>query len=381
MAAPKAEKLNINQVYTITNEVAKITLGEIAPKIVDSSSFVSLGTKLGLQGKTENFMNVLTARIAKTVINNKRYKSKWAGLFYDDIEWGAYVQMIDGEMPDAIEDVSTNLQDGESIDMYIVAKPKAREKFYYSRATETYMLTIQKHWLTTAFTGPAGMASFLNMLKQKLLNKMELGTENMGRLTALNWAGLQVGSAREVHLVTEYQDATGNTTAKPLQDGRFLRFMGKRFKDYGEYMGSMSVLYNAEKHQEFTPKESLMTIVPTEVLTSLESVVLWNAFHKDIVELGHNITVPYWLSPRTPLDYQIRLNASMDDANPNYQNVNVEGLVGIMYDREAMGCYRTTTEVSTTPYNSRGRYWNTYWHGDRFWFNNLGKNGLIFTLT
>ena len=143
----------------------------------------------------------------------------------------------------------------------------------------------------------------------------------------------------------------------------------------------MSVLYNAEKHQEFTPKENLMTIVPSEVLTSLESEVLWNAFHKDIIELGHNITVPYWLSPQDPLNYQIRLNASMDDANPNYQEVSVEGLVGIMYDREAMGCYRTTTEVSTTPYNSRGRYWNTYWHGDRFWFNNLGKNGVIFTLT
>lgn len=380
MARPS---LHVEQVYDITNAVARITLGQDAMSVVDASGFVSLGTRLGMMGKTENFLNTLTARIAKTVINSKRYKSKWRGLYYDDVEWGAYIQMIDGEMPDAIEDVSTDLQDGESVDMYIIAKPKVHEKFYYSRATETYMITIQKHWLTTAFTGPRGMASFIDMVKTKLLNKMELGTENMGRLTALNWGALQKDTPREIHLITEYQNATGLTVnaATALQDGRFLRFVSKRFKDYAEYLGTFSVKYNAEGHEEFTPKEDLMTIVPSTVETSMESVVMWNAFHKELIELGNNITVPYWLSEADPLNYQIKINASMDDGNPSVKVVSMEGLLAMMYDRQAMGCYRTTTEVSTTPYNSRGRYWNTYWHGDRFWFNNLGKQGLIFTLT
>lgn len=380
---PTSDVLKINQAYTITNAVAKITLGEEAPTVVDASGFVSLGTKLGLMNKKENFINTLTAVIAKTTINSRRYKSKWAGLYYDDIEWGAYLQMIDGDMPDAIEDVSTDLKDGESVDMYEISKPKAREKFYYARATETYRITIQKHWLTTAFTGPAGMSSFISMVKTKLLNKMELGTENMGRLTALNWIGLQKNTIREIHLLQRYQAASGLTAnaTTALQDNRFLRFMSKTFKDEATNLGTFSVEYNAEGHAEFTPQDELYTIIPNPVLTSMETVVLWNAFHKDIVELGHNISVPYWLSKADPLSFQIKVNTSMDDANPQPQVVDCEKVVGIMYDRMAMGCYRTTTEVSTTPYNSRGRYWNTYWHGDRFWFNNLGKNGLIFTLT
>lgn len=374
--------LPIEQVYTITNAIAKITLGEEAPTVVDSSGFVSLGTRLGLNNKKENFLSSLTAKIAKTIINGRRYKNKWQGLYYDDVEWAAYIQMIEVDMPDAMEDVSTDLVDGQSVDMYVIAKPKAREKFYYSRATETYMITIQKHWFTTAFTGPEGMAAFFQYVKQKLLNKMELGTENMGRLTALNWIGLQSGTPREIHLCAEYAAATGlGIPSAPLEEERFLRFMSKRFKDYADFLSTFSVEYNAEGIPDFTPDTDLRTIIPKTVMTSMESNVEWQAFHKDAVALGSNITIPYWLSKSAPLDFQIRVNKSMDDANPNPQVVTIEGLVGIMYDKLAMGCYRTTTEVSTTPYNSRGRYWNTFWHGDRFWFNNLGKNGLIFTLT
>lgn len=379
--APSAA-LPINQVSRITNALARITLGQDAPTLVNSSDYVSLGTKLGLMGKKENFLSALTARIAKTVLNGRKYKSAWRGLYYDDIEWAAYVQEIEVMMPDAMDDVSVDLQDGDSIDMYIINKPKAREKFYYSRDTETYMITIQKHWMTTAFTGAAGMSAFFQYVRQQLLNKMELGTENMGRLTTLNMVGLQYGTPRHIHLGTEYTTASGNTVAAnyALQDSGFLRFMSKRFKDYASYMGTFSVDYNAEGIPEFTPASELRTIVPTTVLTSMESVVSWNAFHADIIKLGHNIEVPYWLSKTDPLSFQIRVNSSLDDGNLVPKDVNVENLVGIMYDRKAIGCYRTTEEVTTTPYNSRGRYWNTYWHGDRFWFNNLGKQVLIFTL-
>ena len=44
--APSAA-LPINQVSRITNALARITLGQDAPTLVNSSDYVSLGTKLG----------------------------------------------------------------------------------------------------------------------------------------------------------------------------------------------------------------------------------------------------------------------------------------------------------------------------------------------
>lgn len=375
--------LKVNQVAPITNAVAKITLGEEAPTIVDSSDFVSLGTKLMQSGKTENFLSTLAARIAKTVIDYKRYKSVWRGLFYDDIEWAAYIQYIEGVLPDAIEDESVELVNGESVDMYKVSKPEARQKFFYSRAAETYKITIQKHWITTAFTGAAGMASFFEMVRTQVLNKMELGTENMGRLTSLNMAGITQGTVNEIHVVTDYQRETGRNiqTTNPLHDGAFMRFFSKRMRDVSSDMAAFNSYMNLEKHPDFTPVDEQYSIIPTPVLTAMETEVLWRAFHTEFVKLEHTIEVPYWLSPKDKLNFSIKVNKTMNDENVVPETKNVQGLLAVLYDRKAMGCYRTTTEVTTTPYNSAGRYWNTYWHGDRFWFNNLSKQFVMFTLT
>ena len=58
----------------------------------------------------------------------------------------------------------------------------------------------------------------------------------------------------------------------------------------------------------------------------------------------------------------------------------IENVVGVLFDREAIGTFRQEEKVLTTPVNARGAYYNTFWHEKQMWFNDMSENAVIFTL-
>jgi hypothetical protein len=58
----------------------------------------------------------------------------------------------------------------------------------------------------------------------------------------------------------------------------------------------------------------------------------------------------------------------------------VDDILGLVYDRDACGCYKWDEEVATTPVNAGGLYYNTFYHLQQLWFNDLSENFVIFTL-
>lgn len=374
------------QVYDIVNKAARIALGVEAPTVQDSTSLVGLGTRiLPYDSLSINFVATLFARIGKTIIENKAYRSKLSFMMYDDFEWGGVVQIIETEMPDAVEDASLNLQEGKSVDMYIVSKPKAKIKFYTKKDTYSFFITIQRKFLKDAFTSAAAMGAFLTSLETKLRNKLELANENLGQITLASLAGLTYDTPREIKLVSRYNAATGLTIPtgkKALQDDNFLRFMSGQFQDISEQFTVINQIWNAEGRADFTNPGEQRIIVPSEVNVAMKTVVEWNARHVDKIALGQTHIVSHWQSAQEAerMKVKIRVNKSLDDFNPQYEDVVIEDLVGIIFDKGAAGTYRTNHEVATTPYNARGRYTNTFWHEDHMWFNNLGKQHAIFTL-
>lgn len=379
------------QVSKIINLASKIVIGEKAPEVQDSATLVSLGEKiLPYDSLSINFIAALFARIGKTIIETRAYRSKLSFLMYDDFEWGGIVQKIDTDVPDAVDDASLELTEGQSIDMYIVAKPSATMKFFYNKSTYTFFMTIQRKWLKDAFTSLAAMGAFLKALETKMRNKLERANENMGRLTLGNLACLAYDTPREIKLITEFNTLGGTTSPitswKDALYGQnsaaFLRFMSGRMQDVATEFGDNTVLWNAEKKEKFTNPEERVFVVPTEVTTAMKTNVLWNAFHRDVLELGNNAELSFFTSPEPDkrMSLKQRVNTAAYGETPNYKDIEIEALAGVMFDKRAAGTYRTNTEVATTPYNARGRYTNTFWHEDNMWFNDTGEQHAIFTL-
>lgn len=370
--------MNTNQIYELVNNIAQQTLGQSAIKATDTSTLVALGTQIfSSTGNAENFMNTLVQRIGRTIISYRKYTNSLKGIVYNDIEWGAVVQKIKVQMPKMVEDDAYDLQDGDSIDMYKVQKPKVRQKFFVNRTPYSTYISIQEFQLKESFTNASAMGSFISAIYGEVQNSLELSIENLGRLTIANFIAL-TGAAQQVNLVTEYNLATGEaiTADKALYDNAFLRFAIGRMNRMKKKMTAMSTLYNKEGETRHTPLADQRFAILDDFQTACETQVQYAAFNAEYVKLESNIMVPYWQA----VDEPASINLEVSDGAGGSSAVEMENIVGFLFDREALGTYRKEEAVLTTPMNARGRYTNTFWHEKQMWFNDLSENGIVFTL-
>lgn len=368
--------LKTEQIYSIVNKLSKQMLGREAIDVVDTNSLVTLGNKiLSSSSLTENFTNTLVLRIARTIVSFRRYESKLKPLVFDTLRWGAIVQKIKVEMPEAEEDKAYDLVDGESVDMYVVKKPTVKQKFFVNRTPYSFRVTIQRWQLMRAFTGEEEFGAFISAIYGEIRNKLELTFEELGYAAMNNFIVNLDGTTQIIDLVSLYNTMRGKsltTGISALGDSDFLRFAVSRMNIYAQRLTEMSTLYNSEGYTRHTPIKFQRFIMNAEYSEAMKTVVEWEAFHSEYVTKAANIEITRWQSPESPLEIM--------GTNQLGANVTMDNVIAFIHDRDALGTYRKEDEVLTTPVNARGRYTNTFWHEEQMWFNDLSENAVVFTL-
>ena len=373
--------MDTNQIYSIVNDVCEQTMGESALQATDTASLVAMGNAiLSSSTNTEAFIDTLVQRIGRTMISYRPYKSKLGLMAVSDMTMGAIMQKIKVKMPEAVEDVTTQLIDGESIDQYIVSKPKATQKLFVKRTPYTFYITIQKKWLREAFTSETAMGSFISAIYGEVENKLELSQENLARLCMANFmATISTDGNRVINLITLYNSTTGEslTASNALVSEKFLRFALGIMNNVSRKMETMSVLYNDGSETRHSPAKDQRFVSIIDFQTALETQVQWAAFHDKYVEKQNGIEVPYWQAAQSP--YNIDLVLEGDDPEQE-EHTTLSNIVAFIHDRDALGTYRKEVEIATTPLNARGLYTNQFWHMNDLYFNDITENGVIFTL-
>ena len=85
----------VSQIYDLVNQTAKEAMGEQAITVKDVSSLIALGDSvLASNTDTENFLNTLVDRIARTVFSVRQYESDNEGMVRHPFEFGCIVQNI-----------------------------------------------------------------------------------------------------------------------------------------------------------------------------------------------------------------------------------------------------------------------------------------------
>ena len=369
--------MDTTQIYDVVNSVTAQALGTTM-SAVDAEGLVSLGNLvLSSSTNTEGWLNTLLQRIGRTIISTRAYRNKLGDMVLNDFEYGAMLQKISFGMPDSEADQMYDIADGASVDMYTVKKPKIVQKLFYTRAPYQFHISTQRTLLREAFLSENGMGSFLSGSMEAVRNKLEFTLESLGRLTIANMiAEMSVDSGRVFNLVTLYNAASGEslTAANAMENPDFLRYavatmnqIAKNFTDYNKG------LYNNGEVERFTPFEMQRMKVISEFETKLETVVQYSAFHENYVRLNAFQELNYWQSQED------RMSININRAS-NGTATTVNNVVGILYDRDALGTYRREEDVYTTPVNAAGAYYNTYWHMRELWFNDLSENAVYFTL-
>ena len=374
--------MDTNQIYSIVNAVAQETMGESALVATDTASLVAMGNAiLSSSTNTECFIDTLVQRIGRTMISYRPYKSKLGLLAVSDMTMGAIMQKIKVKMPTAVEDVTTQLIDGQAIDHYIISKPQATQKLFVKRTPYTFYITIQKKWLREAFTSEVAMGSFISAIYGEVENALELSQENLARLCMANFmATISTDTNRVVNLVSAYNTSSGRsipTGEDALIDEQFLRYALGRMNNIAKKMETMSVLYNDGTETRHTPAADQRFVSIVDFQTALETQVQWAAFNERYVQKQNGIEVPYWQAAKSPFDIDLEIESD-DPEEP--EEVTLSNIVGFIHDRDALGTYRKEVEVATTPLNARGLYTNQFWHMNDLYFNDITENGVIFTL-
>lgn len=361
------------QIFTLVNNVASQAIGQTAIQVVDTSSLIALGNSvLSSSSNVEMFTNTLLQRIGKTIFAQRAYRNKLRDMVLDDFEYGSIVQKISMHMPEAEKDPTFDLVDGDSVDMFKVSKPRPDQKLFVKRTPYMFRTTIQRHGLKEAFLSAEAMDRFVGMQMTAVRNKIELALENLGRAAIAN---NMAETSHEVKLVTNYNSASGNavTADNALLDEGFLRYAISVIKQYMKMMTDMSVLYNDGTIERHTPLNLQRLRVLSEFETALETQVQYAAFNQDYVKLAGYSSLNFWQNEQTPGSIQV--TRASDE-----KEVTINNIVAVLHDRDALGMYQFDEEVNTTPLNAAARYYNTYWHEQQLWFNDLSENFVFFTL-
>lgn len=378
--------MDTNQVYSIVNAAAQQALGESALAALDAQSLVALGnTVLSSSTNTEAFLNTLCQRIGKTIFAYREYRNKFSDFVMDDFEMGAILQKISFNLFQAEEDPSFDLTDGQSVDMYEVSKPAVDQKLFVKRTPYMFHVTIARELLKEAFNSVGAMDSFIGYVFGVMRNSIEYSLENLGRLTLANMvAESQKITSRVINLVTEYNKIIGAggeagspaalTAANALYDEGFLRYAIGRINMVSDAMTDMSVEYNDGSIERFTPYDDQRIILLNEFNRLAQTQVQYAAFNKNLVSVdGAFQTVNYWQAQQKPRNITVKRASDGSSASVN-------DLIGVIADRNAFGIYQSDEDVLTSPVNAAGRYYNTFYHLKRLWFNDISENFVYFTL-
>ena len=373
---------DVIQIYSIMNDVGKQTLGEKAVTVVDTQSFTSLGEKvLKSDTDTENFLNKLTDRIAKTVYAVRNYLGINKNLMREPFDYGVIVQKIHVEMPEAKENNAWKIGEQGYTPTYApVIKPTVSQKLFNKLSTWEIDVTIPDFMLKTAFLNESSMATFIDAIFTAMNNAMVMCVDNNANLIRANFIGNKIHSAeptQAINLLKDYNTLTNAnlTVASCLRDVDFLKWATMQISLWTKRMRVMSKLFNEDKNSKFTSEEYLVLDVLQDFASSTATFLQSDTYHKELVALPMYNEVPYWQGSGETFAFAdtSKISVKIDGTT----EVTQGGIIAVAYDYNAIGT--TINEPrSTTERNNKDEYTNYYNKATIGCFNDLGENGIVF---
>ena len=383
--------MSFEDASAILNNIREQVTGESAIAPVNTSEFVSVATTLLQQGY-DPVLNAITQMVSKTIFSIRPYNRKFGGIKMDSEQWGAIVRKLSIADKDFDEDVRFELVDGQSIDHYKVNKPNILQTNFYGQNVYEKNYTIFKDQLDNAFSGPAEFGRFMSMVVQNISDMIEQAHESIARMTIGNFVGgKKLANNGVIHLLTEYNTETGEsltatTVYAPANFGNFMKWMYARVATLTALMTERSVEFQinvtGKEINRHTPYEYQKVYLYAPLLNGMNARVLAETFHDDFLEYADVEAVNYWQSIESPMALNV---------TPSYMGADglivtaqeaqsITNLVGVIFDRDALGYTTVNNWSATTPLNAKGGYWNTFHHFTERWYNDFTEKGLVLLL-
>ena len=383
--------MEVKQIYEYVNEAQKEVLGEESVLKEDFSNLVDIGEAVLNANKYDAYVKALVNRIGKTIFVARVYRGRAPKVLMDAWEFGSVLQKISGDLPEASENESWELEHGSSYDQDIFYKPTVEAKFYNSKVTFEIDMSFTELQVKQSFISAQEMNTFLSMLFNEVDKSLTVKIDALIMRTVDSLiaesvhaqygssALTGVGGTKAVNLLALYKsevDSQSTLTASTcLFDKDFLRFASAKIMLYSNRLEVMSRLFNVGGKARFTPKD-LQRIVMLDVFVTQSATYLdSDTFHNELVKLPNADVVAYWQGSGT--GYAFGDVSKIYCKTPSGDDVTVDGVLCVIFDRDACGVANTERRV-TTHYNAKAEFYNNFYKHDASYFIDLNENAVVF---
>ena len=356
--------------------------------VTDTASFVTVA-QMTLKCGYDNVINSISQVLSRTIFSIRPYNAKFAGINVDSQRYGDIVRKINFIDGDIEDDERLPLEDGGSVDMFTINKPKVVQTNYYGGETYQRHITIFRDQLDVAFSNYEEFARFLSGVIQNVMDQLEQIREEESRATLINFiAGKKAGDETNViNVLQQYYDETGVelTPVTMFDDKNFISFtkwLYSFINGLTRKMSERTVKYhinieNKEVHRH-TPANKMKAYMSARYLDSIDSVTLSTLFGAERLKMIDWEGVTYWQNIEAPEEIlanpvYLKPDGTLDTA----ENVEVKGIVGLLFDEEALGLTRINEWSERTPFNAAGGYSNIYWHFTQRIWNDFSENAVV----
>lgn len=391
--------MKVNQIYEIINSVSSEVLGKSDLVQDDLSGIVDLGYQVFSQNVLDNYVKSLVNHIGKVVFVNRPYSGKVPSVLMDAWEFGSVLEKISADVPTAEENDTWNLIDGKEYSQDVFHKPTVSAKFFNSKVTFEVPVSITERQVKESFSSAAQLNGFLSMIYNAVEKSMTIKTDALIMRTINNMVAetlnadkaefgfnastntkadySSASTVRCVNLLKLYKDKTGTviTADAAVTTPDFIRFAAYTMGLYADRLQTISTLFNVGGKERFTPKDVLHTVLLSDFAAAAKTYLYADTFHDENVLLPKAETVASWQA--TGKDYAFKNASKIDVKSASGADVSVSGVLGVMFDRDALGVTNLDKRV-TTNYNAKAEFFNNYYKFDAGYFNDTNENFVVF---
>ena len=380
------------QIASLVNEIAKNVTGENATLLTeDLSNVVAVGTQIEDAIGYDNFTRQLVDRIGKIIFVERGLEIDDLGIMKDNWEYGSILEKIACEPFEAQDNPAWNLQDGQVVEQDKVTVPHLVVKVYNDDGTFEISFTITDEQMRSAFTTPTQLGSFVGMIEQNVRNSVELRVQMYQERTINNMIGLTIkdeamdtgatskSTVKVVNLLKLFKDnidsSTTLTATNCIYDKDFIRFAVSEMDKYVGRLAKPTRLFNIGGKLRWTPKSKLHFILLDEITSKANIYLQSDTFHNEFTRLPEARKIAFWQGAGS--DFSFANASKIDIKTSSGDSVNVSGIIGVMFDTDALGVNRYY-EKTTAHRNEHGEFTNFWAKARMRLFNDTNENFVVF---
>lgn len=374
--------MQVKQIYELMNNVTKEILGKTDLVTEDLTNIVDVGKSLFDNTSVDNYVKTLVNHIGKVIFVSRPYSGNVPSILMDSWDYGAVVEKISAELPEAVENKSWELTNGTDYSPNVFYKPTVSTKFFNNKVTFEVDMSFTELQVKESFSSATEINSFLSMLYNAVEKSFTVKVDGLIMRTINNMIGEtldadKTSNVKAVNLLKLYNDKFGTTltAAKSITDKEFIRFASMTMALYIDRMSRISTLFNVGGKDRFTSADMLHVVMLSDFKASANSYLQSDTFNNEFTKLPAAETVPYWQGSGT--NFAFDKVSAINVKTSSGKSVSKSGILAVMFDRDACGISNLNKRV-TTHYNAKAEFYSNFFKLDCGAFNDLNENFVVF---